>query len=71
LSDAKAPAITMAITAILLLPLSYKTIARNPDWHNNFTLFTRDVKYAPNSCVTNCNAGAEFFNKGYFAIKNK
>lgn len=70
-SIAKAPLFTLAITTILLLPLGYKTIARNPDWKNNFTLFTRDVKYAPNSCVTNCNAGAEYFNKGYFAVKNK
>lgn len=67
----KAQLLTLALTTILLLPLGYKTIARNPDWKNNFTLFTRDVKYAPNSCVTNCNAGAEYFNKGYFTVKNK
>lgn len=70
-ASAKAPLLTLLLTTVLLLPLSYKTVARNPDWKNNFTLFTRDVKYAPNSCVTNCNAGAEYFNKGYFAVKNK
>ena len=26
---------------------SYLTIKRNPDWKNNTTLFTRDVKFAP------------------------
>ncbi len=65
------PKITLAITALLVLPYSYKTMARNTDWKDNFTLFTRDVKTAPNSALINCNAGAEYFKKGYAAIKDK
>ncbi|HLP21945.1 MAG TPA: tetratricopeptide repeat protein [Chitinophagales bacterium] len=65
------PKMVLAITALFVLPYSYKTINRNPDWKDNFTLFTRDVITAPNSALTNCNAGSEYFNKGYFAIKDK
>ncbi len=65
------PKMVLAITTLLVLPYSYKTIARNADWKDNFTLFTRDAKTAPNSALTNCNAGSEYFNKGYFAIKDK
>lgn len=54
-----------SVTAILLLAGGYKTIARNPDWKNDFTLFTEDVKYVTNSSLANGNAGAEYYNKGY------
>ena len=34
---------------IFVIPYSYKTISRNPDWKNNKTLFTADVKTSVNS----------------------
>jgi len=34
---------------LLLIPYSYKTVTRNPDWKNNKTLFTADVKTSSNS----------------------
>lgn len=34
---------------LFLIPYSYKTISRNPDWKNNKTLFTADVKTSTNS----------------------
>ena len=37
------------ILAILLLAGSLKTIARNPDWKNDTTIFSTDVKHSPNS----------------------
>lgn len=63
--------LALAATALLLVPMSYKTVTRNADWHDNFTLFTSDAHNAPNSAMTNCNAGGEYFNKGYLQIKNK
>lgn len=54
---------------VVLLPYGWQTIARNPDWKNDFTLFTRDVKHMSNSALTNGNAGAQYYNKGYNLIK--
>ena len=45
--------------AILVIFLSgLKTIERNAEWKNDHSLFLTDVKTAPNSVVTNANAGA-------------
>ncbi len=44
---------------VIIIALSgYKTMARNIDWKNDHNLFLADVKTAPNSVVTNANAGA-------------
>lgn len=37
---------------IVLLLFSIKTIARNPVWENNYTLYSNDVKVSPNSTRT-------------------
>ena len=37
--------------AIILGAYSFKTIARNADWKNNFTLFSEDLKNSPNSAA--------------------
>lgn len=57
-----------ALLALVLIPMAAKTITRNADWEDNFTLFTRDVKYVPNSALANGNAGAEYYNKGYATL---
>jgi tetratricopeptide (TPR) repeat protein len=54
-----------SVSAIILILAGYKTIARNPDWKSDFTLFSRDVKYIENSALTNGNAGSEYYNTGY------
>ena len=46
------------IMAVLIVCCAYTTIARNPDWKNNNTLFLTDVKKSPNSALVNVNAGA-------------
>jgi len=38
-----------AVAGIILFAYSVKTIARNSDWKNNFTLFESGVIYSPNS----------------------
>jgi tetratricopeptide (TPR) repeat protein len=45
----KPPTAIYGLAALLLLACSFKTIDRNKDWENNFTLFTADVESVPNS----------------------
>lgn len=40
-----------------------KTIARNADWEDNFTLFRKDVDACPNSAVTNRACGSAYLSK--------
>lgn len=47
------------ITGIILLGYSIKTIARNPAWHDDYTLFTTDVKISKNSAKCNVSAGGQ------------
>jgi tetratricopeptide (TPR) repeat protein len=60
----------IAVSVLILVPMGFKTFARNPDWESDFTLFTRDVKYVENSALANGNAGAEYYNKGYNYISH-
>lgn len=48
---------------VLLVGFSYKTIARNPDWKDNYTLFSRDLKNARNSCRAHYNLGSVLWRK--------
>jgi protein O-mannosyl-transferase len=47
--------IALICTPIILL-YSLKTIARNPDWKNNISLYTKDVQTYPESAFLNGNA---------------
>lgn len=58
----------VSVALCILVGYGAKTIARNANWQNDFTLFTRDVKYVTNSALANGNAGAEYYNKGYSYI---
>lgn len=51
------PASTI-ITALLIF-YSLKTISRNKDWENNFTLYSNDVNLSPNSCRIHYYLGRE------------
>ncbi len=53
----------LAFLAILLL-FSAKTVVRNCDWKNNFTLFTHDVEISSGSAKGNCTAGGALLEKG-------
>jgi protein O-mannosyl-transferase len=39
----------VGLLLLILIPYSYKTITRNPDWKDNKALFTADVKTSSNS----------------------
>lgn len=69
-SDIARSSVLVLLTLLLIVPMGYKTIARNPDWKNDFTLFTRDVKYMTNAAMVNGNAGAEYYNKATRDIRN-
>jgi len=43
---------------------SFKTITRNPIWHDNMTLFSTDVNSSPNSCQVRRHYGSELINMG-------
>jgi hypothetical protein len=45
----KPPTAVYGLATLVLLACSFKTIDRNKDWENNFTLFTTDVQSVPNS----------------------
>ena len=44
---------------IILLAYSAKTIARNPVWHDDYTLFSTDVNVSTNSAKCNISAGGQ------------
>ena len=58
--------------ALALIPIlafySIKTIARNPAWKNNITLYTTDVKTYPNSTMLNGNACISLFDMSNMPI---
>lgn len=53
----------LAITAIILC--GFKTIQRNSEWKNNFTLAAHDVKVVPYSFLMNANVGISYLNLSY------
>jgi tetratricopeptide (TPR) repeat protein len=55
------PVIVSVIIVPLLILGALKTIARNPAWKNNITLYTTDVKTYPNSTMLNGNACISLF----------
>ncbi len=52
----------VAILTIMLLFYSVRTIARNPVWKNNFTLFSTDVKIGGKSALLLKHYGSELIN---------
>ncbi len=64
----------MALAVVVLLGYSIKTIARNPVWKDNYTLFSTDVHTSPNSAKLNNALGGtalEFLDKPISAGEKK
>ncbi|MGQ9846460.1 MAG: tetratricopeptide repeat protein [Bacteroidales bacterium] len=55
----KSEYLRIALFVVLILAYTGKTIARNSDWKNDFTLFTTDVKVSVNGAKSNCSAGGK------------
>jgi len=51
------------LVSVLCLLGTFLTIMRNPDWKNDFSLFSHDVKIQPNSLLLNANLGVAWINK--------
>jgi protein O-mannosyl-transferase len=49
----------LAVLATVSLLLAVRTVARNPVWKNNYTLFLTDVEHTPNSAKLRNAAGGE------------
>ncbi len=54
----------IALLVVFGVGYSVKTVTRNNDWKNDFTLFTHDVKISQNSAKGNCVAGGKYYEKG-------
>lgn len=50
----------IATLVVLTVLGGYKTIARNADWENNISLYTKDVETSPNSVSLNSNMGTNY-----------
>ncbi|MEI7802129.1 MAG: hypothetical protein WCI97_05770, partial [Bacteroidota bacterium] len=50
---------SLAVFSIMMLGYAGRTIARNPAWKDNFTLFMTDIHNSPNSAKINNAAGGE------------
>ena len=48
------------VMALVIVLCSFKTVERNGDWKNNFTLFTHDIKNSPNSVIINANVASSY-----------
>ncbi|MCX7863034.1 MAG: glycosyltransferase family 39 protein [Bacteroidales bacterium] len=51
--------ILIALLFIVMILYGFKTVDRNFDWKNDFTLFTTDVKVSVNGAKSNCSAGGK------------
>ena len=47
------------ILVVVFVLYGFKTVTRNMDWKNDFTLFTTDVKVSVNGAKSNCSAGGK------------
>lgn len=55
----KSTQIRIALLVLILVAYGAKTILRNSDWKNDFTLFTTDVRVSVNGAKSNCSAGGK------------
>ena len=55
---ATANAVLIGLLAVTTVLCGFKTIERNAEWKNDSTLWLKDVQTAPNSVLTNADAGA-------------
>jgi len=61
---AVATVVTLLPTLVILGLYSAATLARNPDWRNNFVLWSKTVQSSPNSLVAHGGLGMAYLNQG-------
>lgn len=62
---------TFLLFILLLLAFAVKTISRNYDWKNNYTLFTTDVLLSPQSARTHYNLGSYIVTEDFLKDKTR
>jgi protein O-mannosyl-transferase len=55
--------VKMGILGVITVLFSLKTVSRNFDWKDDYTLFTNDVKISENSAKVQCSAGGKMIEK--------
>ena len=65
LSGGKPSMLLMAAAGLILLLYGAKTVMRNLDWKDNFTLFETDMRVSPNSAMLMHHYGVQCLYKGY------
>lgn len=58
------PKSLFVVAALLLVVYSLKTVIRNMDWKDSYTLYNADIQKAPNSAKLNFHYGIETVQKG-------
>jgi len=58
--------VTLVPIAVILSMYSAATIARSPDWQNNFVLWSKTVQTSPNSLVAHNGLGMAYLERGMF-----
>ena len=53
-----------AVLTVALLLLAGRTVARNRDWHDNFSLFSADVRAVPKSAKMHAGLGEQYMERG-------
>lgn len=56
--------ILFVFACILILVLSFRTVIRNRDWKDGYTLYSHDIQYQPESYQLHNNLGVELFRRG-------
>jgi len=56
--------LAVALSILVFIPAAAKTISRNNDWKNDFTLFTHDQKLSPNNARATTYAGIRYTTEG-------
>jgi protein O-mannosyl-transferase len=59
------------VLSVILATLAARTVLRNRDWRDNFTLFSTDVKTVPGSIKMHVNYGGELGNRGQLEAARK
>lgn len=57
-------AVLTTLCVLIAIPAWMLTYQRNAEWHDDFSLFTKDVQKHPMSALTNGNAGARYMDRG-------
>lgn len=55
--------VAWGLLAVVVLTLSVRTVMRNRNWKDNFTLFSTDARAVPNDAKIHTNLGAEYLQR--------